>query len=69
VSAESSWQALHDAAVERGKRHYIDPETGYMVFTELQHLDRGNCCGSACRHCPYEHENVPKDRRTTPKLR
>lgn len=26
----------------------------YMVFTEKAHLDRGSCCGSGCRHCPFE---------------
>jgi Family of unknown function (DUF5522) len=35
-------------------------EGRYMVFTEAWHLKRGYCCGSACRHCPYGHENVPK---------
>jgi hypothetical protein len=35
-------------------------EGPYMVFTEAWHLKRGYCCGSACRHCPYNHENVPK---------
>ncbi|MEE4199971.1 DUF5522 domain-containing protein [Erythrobacter sp.] len=69
MNAPPAWQALHDAAVERGERHYIDPETGYVVFTELQHLDRGTCCGSACRHCPYEHENVPENRRKPQILR
>jgi hypothetical protein len=34
-------------------------EGPYMVFTEAWHLKRGYCCGSACRHCPYGHENVP----------
>jgi hypothetical protein len=34
-------------------------EGPYMVFTEAWHLKRGYCCGSACRHCPYNHENVP----------
>ena len=34
-------------------------EGPYMVFTETWHLKRGYCCGSACRHCPYGHENVP----------
>ena len=34
-------------------------EGPYMVFTEAWHLKRGYCCGSACRHCPYDHENVP----------
>jgi uncharacterized protein DUF5522 len=35
-------------------------EGPYMVFTETWHLKRGYCCGSACRHCPYGQENVPK---------
>lgn len=63
MSDKPAWHAIHAAAVARGERSYIDPQTGYMVFTELQHLERGNCCGSACRHCPYEHENVPENRR------
>lgn len=25
-----------------------------MVFTSRFHLERGHCCGSRCRHCPYE---------------
>jgi diphthamide synthase (EF-2-diphthine--ammonia ligase) len=29
-----------------------------MVFTEVAHKERGKCCGSGCRHCPYNHENV-----------
>lgn len=38
--------------------YYI--ENGRWVFTATYHLKRGSCCGSACRHCPYEHVNVPK---------
>ncbi len=34
-------------------------EDGLMVMTESYHLKRGYCCGSTCRHCPYEHKNVP----------
>jgi hypothetical protein len=29
-------------------------EGGYLVFTSAYHLKRGSCCGSGCRHCPYE---------------
>ena len=29
-------------------------EGGFMVFTAKFHLQRGSCCGSGCRHCPYE---------------
>ncbi len=32
--------------------HYF--EGPYMVFTEIHHLSRGYCCGSRCRHCPFE---------------
>jgi hypothetical protein len=29
-------------------------EGGRMVFTAAYHLRRGYCCGSRCRHCPYQ---------------
>ncbi len=29
-------------------------EGDFIVFTRLYHLRRGYCCGSGCRHCPYE---------------
>ncbi|XP_027468231.1 uncharacterized protein C1orf53 homolog isoform X2 [Zalophus californianus] len=41
-----------------GQLHYVDPATGYTVLTQLAHLQRGKCCGSACRHCPYGQVNV-----------
>ncbi|MBU6155045.1 MAG: hypothetical protein KGP28_12140 [Bdellovibrionales bacterium] len=44
---------LHLSALLQGKDHYVDPETGYRVFTELYLVRRGECCGSGCRHCPY----------------
>ena len=28
-------------------------ENGKYVFTKEFHLERGSCCGSGCRHCPY----------------
>jgi hypothetical protein len=28
-------------------------ENGLFVFTEKYHLERGFCCKSGCRHCPY----------------
>mmetsp|Transcript_27303 Transcript_27303/g.33759 ORF Transcript_27303/g.33759 Transcript_27303/m.33759 type:complete len:720 (+) Transcript_27303:20-2179(+) len=48
----------HDEACRNGQTHYEDPETGYQVMTELAHKKRGKCCGSGCRHYPYNHENV-----------
>lgn len=38
---------------------YLDPATGYSVWTRL-HLAKTECCGNACRHCPHGHKNVPK---------
>ena len=29
-------------------------EDGIMVMTSKYHIDRGYCCGSGCRHCPYK---------------
>ena len=29
-------------------------EEGLMVFTRAYHLRRGYCCGSGCRHCPFD---------------
>ncbi len=28
-------------------------ENGLFVLTEKYHKDRGYCCKSGCRHCPY----------------
>ena len=50
---------LHRAACSRGEEFYTDPATGFMVFTAVCHQKRGKCCGSGCRHCPYDHTNVP----------
>lgn len=46
----------HDAAVAAGAQTYADPATGYQVFTAAYLLDRGYCCGSGCRHCPYDEQ-------------
>jgi len=32
---------------------YFTPD-GRMVFTRAYHLRRGYCCGSGCRHCPFD---------------
>jgi hypothetical protein len=34
-------------------------EDGLMVLTREFLLKRGCCCGSRCRHCPYDYVNVP----------
>lgn len=44
---------LHKEACDRGDMTYRDPATGNLVFTAVSHLERGHCCSSGCRHCPY----------------
>ena len=58
LKTELPYEIAHDEALKRGELRYIDPETGYQVFTELAHEKRGKCCGNGCRHCPFEFENV-----------
>lgn len=45
--------AAHDAAVAAGAALYADPISGYAVFTADALWQRGTCCESGCRHCPY----------------
>ncbi len=45
--------AAHEAARRRGDDQYVDPRSGYPVFTSDYLAGRGTCCGSGCRHCPY----------------
>ena len=35
----------------------------FLVFTEVAHRKRGKCCGSGCRHCPYNHANVREEQK------
>jgi hypothetical protein len=46
--------AAHEAALAHDDDGYLDPATGAFVFTAQAHWDRGSCCHSGCRHCPYE---------------
>lgn len=43
----------HADAIRLGQAQYFDPRTGYLVFTAQSLWDRGFCCDSGCRHCPY----------------
>ncbi|XP_054432418.1 uncharacterized protein C1orf53 homolog [Pteronotus mesoamericanus] len=58
TTAERQIVELHAAACAAGQLSYVDPATGYLVLTRLAHAQRGRCCGSACRHCPYGQVNV-----------
>lgn len=53
----------HQAAVDKGSSTYKDPNSGLTVFTRQAHIARGLCCGSRCRHCPFNHVKVPTDRK------
>ena len=53
---------IHNDAVKNNEYSYIDPATGYIVFTELKAIKRGTCCGMACRHCPFEYEKVTEEK-------
>ncbi len=45
--------AAHDRALAAGEHGYLDPSTGAFVFTALGLWERGHCCDTGCRHCPY----------------
>ncbi|KAF0726522.1 hypothetical protein AaE_009597 [Aphanomyces astaci] len=57
--ASERYRLLHRVACARGYRQYVDPGSGYTVFTALYLKDRA-CCGYKCRHCPWGHKNVKK---------
>jgi hypothetical protein len=46
-----------------GEDYYLN-EKGLLVFTEKFLSDRGYCCGSGCKHCPYNYEAVPQPKRS-----
>jgi hypothetical protein len=45
--------AAHEAAVRAGESTYRDPLTGLAVLTSTALAERGVCCDSGCRHCPF----------------
>ena len=45
--------ARHDRALAAGMSTYLDPVTGWIVFTADYLDDRGYCCSVGCRHCPW----------------
>ena len=46
-----------------GDDYYLN-EKGLVTLTEKHHLERGYCCGSGCKHCPYNFEDVPEPKRS-----
>ncbi len=57
-------EQLNQQASDAKEESYVDPGSGYLVFSSYGLLKRGQCCGSACRHCPYEYERVPLHERS-----
>ncbi|OQR91776.1 hypothetical protein ACHHYP_04373 [Achlya hypogyna] len=55
------YRLLHRVACDRGYLQYVDPASGYTVFTSL-FLKKRACCGFKCRHCPWGHKNVGKQK-------
>ncbi|MGH9869090.1 MAG: DUF5522 domain-containing protein [Candidatus Polarisedimenticolia bacterium] len=43
----------HEKAMAAAQAAYVDPLTGLMVMTARYLWDRGSCCDSGCRHCPW----------------
>jgi len=41
-----------DFIFEEGKDYYL--EDGRIILTEKYLKKRGKCCGSLCRHCPFD---------------
>lgn len=50
---------MEDKKLIEGKDFYFNEE-GLMVFTSKYLLERGYCCKSGCKHCPYgfKKENI-----------
>lgn len=46
MSINSKLQLIEDI------HYYTEGER--IIFTSLFHIERGQCCGNGCRHCPYE---------------
>ncbi|MGP8206602.1 MAG: DUF5522 domain-containing protein [Acidimicrobiales bacterium] len=43
----------HSDALRAGDAGYRDPGTRLFVFSAAYLAQRGKCCNSGCRHCPY----------------
>lgn len=43
----------------KGVHYYL--EEGFVIFTEAYLIEKGECCGNSCRHCPYEKPAIKGD--------
>ena len=58
-AADRAIAEAHDRAVAAGEPGYVDPVSGFFVFTAAELAARSECCGSGCRHCPYPVADSP----------
>jgi len=56
--------ARHSEAIALRLPTYRDPSSGFAVFTATFLTERGTCCDSGCRHCPYVGAENREDGRT-----
>ena len=57
VSASNDWiQQLYvqETTKKSSEPDFYKDENGRFVMTESFHIKRGSCCGSKCKHCPYD---------------
>lgn len=50
---------MNSKKIKKGIDFYFN-DLGLMVFTEKYLLDRGSCCKSCCKHCPYGYKESLK---------
>lgn len=51
MQKETATETEQEKTFVEGLDFYFDE--GMMVLTRKYLLDRGTCCDSGCRHCPY----------------
>ena len=57
VSASNDWiQQLYvqETTKKSPEPDFYKDENDKIVMTGSYHIKRGSCCGSRCKHCPYE---------------
>ncbi|KAJ3287886.1 hypothetical protein HDU79_005356 [Rhizoclosmatium sp. JEL0117] len=62
-------EEAHTAACAAKQQMYDDPATGYSVMTAWYLKEKQECCGNACRHCPYGHSRVKDSTRRKNKIK
>ena len=56
VRSSSNAMEGHKAKIDNNEDYYM--EDGFCVFTEKFLLKKEACCGSGCRHCPYDPPHI-----------